>query len=145
MVNEKKYEENLRAAGSLSPDNKKESARVKNTSVGCSKRKNFLQLPPLEFDKKDNSLEPDFEDRIRKTRTSEFSRVPVLPDITPSPPSIAIFDSNVESITVPRPKTSPERLTGHQICEILNEAGRHRLLGSHHCSASPLHRYVYLL
>ncbi|XP_075238104.1 AN1-type zinc finger protein 4-like [Lycorma delicatula] len=140
LVNEKKYEEKFFTASSSSSDNKKENARVKSNSVGNNKRKNFLQLPPLEIDKKDSSPEPDSEGRIRKTRTAEFSRVPVLPDITPSPPSITIIDSDVESVTVPRPKTSPDRLTGQQICEILNEAGRHRLLGSHHCSASPLHR-----
>lgn len=118
----------------------KEASKSKNKGVCANRRKSFLQqLPPLGNDRVgDSELDP--ENHFRKTRTAEFSRVPVLPDISPSPPSIAVFDPDVESaVNLARPKTSPDRLTGHRICEILSEAGRHRLLGAH-CNASPLHR-----
>lgn len=110
----------------------------------------MLHLPPL-------GHRAHEEDSLLKSRT-EFTRVPVLPDISPraSPevsPRFAIVDSNDEPMAVAgsrllldeaRPKTSPDHLTDRQLCEILSEAGRHRhaLLQTHCSASSPVKRYI---
>lgn len=114
------------------------------------RRRRVLHLPPLQTAPNVHDIdEDDNTTAIRKTRT-EFTRVPVLPNITPhvSPevsPRIAILDSEIEPIGMAgsqvlldesRPKTSPDHLTGRQLCEILSEASRHRhAVLRAHCSA----------
>lgn len=114
------------------------------------RRRSVLHLPPLRTATSAHDTdEDDNTTTIRKSRT-EFTRVPVLPNITPhaSPevsPRIAILDSEIESIGMAgsqvlldesRPKTSPDHLTGRQLCEILSEASRHRhAVLRAHCSA----------
>lgn len=112
------------------------------------RRRSVLHLPPLRTAVHDTDDDDDTP-AICKSRT-EFTRVPVLPNITPhaSPevsPRIAILDSEIEPIGVAgsqvlldesRPKTSPDHLTSRQLCEILSEASRHRhAVLRTHCSA----------
>lgn len=113
------------------------------------RRRSVLHLPPLRTAAAHDTDDDDNTTSICKNRT-EFTRVPVLPNITPhaSPevsPRIAILDSEIEPIGVAgsqmlldesRPKTSPDHLTGRQLCEILSEASRHRhAVLRAHCSA----------
>ncbi|RZF41822.1 hypothetical protein LSTR_LSTR005284 [Laodelphax striatellus] len=143
----------------VEPEEEEEVEPTPSTSVvrdsGSSKCK-LPTLPPIpSLESREESV-CSSASLLRKTRTSEFSRVPVLPEIasraspsprvvTPSPRVVTGAGDSVECVSAgferERPRTSPDddRLTGERVCQILSDASR--LSRSRRCTALPLHRF----